>query len=153
MNHRATILRLWLAAGAGWLAAVEFGLRAQQSGHATDFTTTEYYEPPRQQQVKSILSGAEALPQPRGVLIIKQLKLQTFDPDGKVQIIVTAPECIYDTQGGTASSGGPLQLENGDGKYLVTGEGFLWRQTNNFLTISNQVRTRVEGRTKMSGKP
>jgi hypothetical protein len=153
MNHRATMTRFWLAAGAVWLAAVAFGLRAQQSGHATDFTTTEYYEPPHHQQVKSILSGAEAQPQPGGLLIIKRLKLQTFDPDGKPQIIVTAPECIYDTLGATAHSAGPLQLENGDGKFHVEGEGFLWRQTNNFLTISNNVRTRVEIGAKMDTIP
>jgi hypothetical protein len=153
MNHRATMARFCLAAGAVWLAAVASGIRAQQSGHATDFTTTEYYEPPRHQQIKSILSGAEALPQPGGLLIIKRLKLQTFDPDGKPQIIVTAPECIYDTLGATAHSAGPLQLENGDGKFHVEGEGFLWRQTNNFLTISNNVRTRVEIGAKMDTIP
>ena len=95
----------------------------------TDFTTTEYYEPPHQQQVKSILSGAEAQPQPGGLLIIKQLKLRTFYPDGQPDMIVTAPECIYDTMSGTASSAGPLHLQNGDGKFMVEGEGFLWRQT------------------------
>ena len=121
-----------MTAGAIWLAIAAPGLHAQQSGHATDFITTEYYEAPHQQQVKSILSGAEALPQPGGLLIIKQLKLQTFDLDGKTKSIVTAPECIYDTLGGTASSAGPLQLQNGDGSFRVAGEGFLWRQTNYF---------------------
>ncbi|HTY88589.1 MAG TPA: hypothetical protein VMB80_14070 [Candidatus Acidoferrum sp.] len=145
--------RLGLAAGAAWLAALASGLRAQQGGHATDFTTTDYYEPPRQQQIKSIVSGAEALPQSGGVLIIKQLKLQTFEPDGKTQIIVTAPECIYDTVGATARSAGRLQLQNGDGTFWVEGEGFLWRQTNNFLTISNQVRTRIVGAANLNRTP
>ena len=106
-------------AGAALSFAVAAGVRAQQTGHATDFTTTEYFEPPHQQQVKSILSGAEAQPQPGGLLIIKQLQLRTFDLDGKPEMIVTAPECIYDTMGGTASSGGPLQLQTGDGKFRV----------------------------------
>lgn len=153
MNARTIITPVLLAAGAVWLAAVGSAVRAQQSGRATDFTTTEYYEAPHQRQVKSILSGVEALPQPGGLLIIKQLKLQTFDPDGKPQIIVTAPECIYDTLGATARSAGRLQLENGDGKYLVTGEGFLWRQTNSWLTISNNVRTRIDGGAKIIIKP
>jgi len=52
-------------------------IRAQQNGvqHASDFTSVEYYEPTNQQpqQIKSIMSGAEALPQPGGLLIIKQL--------------------------------------------------------------------------------
>jgi len=138
---------------AGWLLAAGVALclaaaaRAQQRGHASDFTHTEYY--PDQKHVKTILSGIEALPQPGGLLVIKQLKLEQFELDGRRQCVVMAPECIYDTQGGTASSAGPLQLQNGDGKFRVSGEGFLWRQTNQFLTISNQVRTRVEDGAKM----
>jgi hypothetical protein len=144
---------VWLAAGAALSLAVVLGVRAQHSGRATDFTTTEYYEPPHQQQIKSVLSGAEALPQSGGLLIIKQLKLRTFDLDGKLEMIVTAPECIYDTMGGTARSAGPLQLQNGDGKFHVEGEGFLWRQTNFFLTISNKVHTVIENGAKMNIKP
>jgi hypothetical protein len=153
MNAAANITRAVLIAGAAWLSVIVPGVRAQQTGHATDFTTTEYYEPPYQQRVKSILSGAEAQPQPGGLLIIKQLQLRTFDRGGNLNIIVTAPECIYDTMGGTASSGGPLQLQNGDGKFRVEGEGFLWRQTNYSLTISNNVRTRIENGAKTNLKP
>ena len=153
MNAAVNITRASLIAGAVFSSAVALGLRAQPTGHATDFTTTEYFPAPNQQQVKSVLSGAEAQPQPGGLLIIKELKLRTFDLDGKLNIIVTAPECIYDTMGGTASSGGPLQLQNGDGTFRVEGEGFLWRQTNSLLTISNQVRTRIENGLKTNIKP
>jgi hypothetical protein len=144
--------RICLAAGVMGLAVAAFGLRAQQGGRARNFTTSEYYEAPHQQQVKTILSGAEAFPQSGGRLIIKQLKLQTFALDGKPEIVVTAPECIYDTLGGTARSAGSLQLQTGDGKFRVEGEGFLWRQTNSLLTISNQVRTVVENGTRMNFK-
>ena len=153
MSATANIIREWLLIGAAGWFAVTAGVRAQQSGHATDFTTTEYFPAPNQQQIKSILSGAEAQPQPGGLLIIRQLQLKTFDLNGRLNIIVTAPECIYDTLGGTASSGGPLQLQNGDGTFHVAGEGFLWRQSNQFLTISNQVRTRIENGMKTNIKP
>jgi len=36
-------------------------------GHATDFVSSTYFEPPNEQQVKLKLSGAEALPLPGGV--------------------------------------------------------------------------------------
>jgi hypothetical protein len=153
MNAAANINRASLIAAAAILSVAALGVRAQQSGHATDFTTTEYWEAPHQQQIKFILSGAEAQPQPGGLLIIKQLKLRSFDVDGKVTIIVTAPECTYDTIGGTASSAGPLQLQNGDGTFRVSGEGFLWRQTNSLLTISNQVRTRIEAGARTNLNP
>jgi len=120
--------------------------RAQQntSGHASDFTSVEYYEAPHQQQIKSRLSGAEALPEPGGLLVVKQLKLETFDLNGKPEIVVDAPECVYDTLNGVANSPGHLQLRIGDGKIRTEGDGFLWRQTNSFLTISNRVRTVIE---------
>jgi hypothetical protein len=156
MNAKANITRAWLAAGAGLLFAIAPGVRAQQNGvqHANNFTTTEYYEPPHQQQIKSILSGAEALPQPGGLLIIKQLKLEMFYPDGKLEWVVTAPECVYDTFKGVANSSGHLEVQTGDGKFHVEGnEGFLWRQSDNFLTISNNVHTVLENGALMNTKP
>ena len=132
MNAKANITRALLAAGAGLLFAVAPGVRAQQNGlqHANNFTSTEYYGPTNQQQIKSILSGAEALPQPGGLLIIKQLKLEMFNPDGKLEWVVNAPECVYDTFKGVANSPGHLQVRTGDGKFRVEGEGFLWRQSD-----------------------
>jgi hypothetical protein len=156
MNAKANITGAWLAAGAGLLFAVAPDVRAQQNGvqHANNFTTTEYYEPPHQQQIKSILSGAEALPQPGGLLIIKQLKLEMFYPDGKLEWVVTAPECVYDTFKGVANSSGHLEVQTGDGKFHVEGnEGFLWRQSDNFLTISNNVHTVLENGALMNTKP
>jgi hypothetical protein len=155
MNAKVNITRAALAAGAGWLFAVALGVCAQQSGlqHASSFTSTEYYGPTNQQQIKSILSGAEALPQPGGLLIIKQLKLEMFNPDGKLEWVVNAPECIYDTFKGVANSPGHLQVRTGDGKFRVEGEGFLWRQSDSFLTISNNVRTVVENGAKMNTRP
>jgi len=153
-RHPSLATRL-LAAGAGLLFAVALGVCAQQNGvqHANNFTTTEYYEPPHQQQIKSILSGAEALPQPGGLLIIKQLKLETFNLDGKLELTVIAPECIYDTLNGVANSAGHLQVRTGDGKILTAGDGFLWRQSDQKLTISNNVCTVFENGAKMNTKP
>jgi hypothetical protein len=120
--------------------------RAQENanGLANNFTTIEYYDAPHQQQMKSRLSGAEAQPQPGGLLLIKQLKLETFDVEGKREIIVTAPECIYDTLKATASSPGHLVVQTGNGNFRVEGDGFLWRQSDEFLTISNHVSTVIQ---------
>jgi hypothetical protein len=64
--------------------------------------------------------------------------------DGKLEMVVEAPSCTYDILNATASSPGPLQVRTGDGKFRVEGEGFLWRQTNSFLTISNNVRSLID---------
>jgi len=121
-------------------------VRAQQNtaGHANNFSSVEYFEPPHQQQMKSRLSGAEAQPQAGGLLVITELKLEIFDTNGTPEVIIKAPHCVYDTQKGLANSPGHLWLETGDGDSHVEGDGFLWRQTNSFLTISNNVRTLVE---------
>jgi hypothetical protein len=148
-------LATWLlAAGAGLWFAVAPGVCAQQNSvqRANNFTSVEYYGPTNHQQIKSILSGSEALPQPGGLLIIKQLKLEMFNPDGKLEWVVNAPECVYDMLKGVANSPGHLEVRSGDGKFRVEGEGFLWRQTNSFLTISNNVRTVVENGAIMNTK-
>jgi hypothetical protein len=137
--------RILIAGAVLFLAAVS-NERAQQNGvrHASDFTSVEYFEPPHQQQMKSRLSGVEAQPLAGGLLLIKQFKLETFTVDGKPELIVEAPSCTYDTSHATASSPGPLQVRTGDGKFRVAGDGFLWRQTNSFLTISNNVHSVIE---------
>jgi hypothetical protein len=156
MNAKANITRALLAAGAGLLFAIAPGIRAQQNGvqHASDFTSVEYYEPTNQQpqQIKSIMSGAEALPQPGGLLIIKQLKLEMYNPDGRLEWVVNAPECIYDTFKGVANSPGHLQVRTGDGKFRTEGDGFLWRQSEQKLNISNNVCTVIENGALMNTK-
>ena len=141
LNSAILVLPMLVALGFAVVVA-----RAQQntSGHASGFTSVEYYEPPHQQQVKSRLSGAEASPQSGGLLIVKQLEVETFDLNGKPEIVVDAPECVYDTLKSVATSPGQLQVQYGDGKFRVEGEGFLWRQSDSFLTISNRVRTVIE---------
>jgi hypothetical protein len=134
-----------LAAGTILFFAIPNG-RTQPNGvqHASDFTSVEYFEPPHQQQMKSRLSGAEAQPQAGGLLVIRQLKLETFNVNGRPEMIVKAPECVYDTFNRTANSAGHLQLRSGDGKIQTEGDGFLWRQNDSFLTISNHFHAVIE---------
>jgi hypothetical protein len=122
-------------------------VRAQQNaaGHASDFSSVEYFDAPHQQQMKTRMSGAEASPQAGGLLVIKQLKLEKFGVDGKLEAVVEAPECAYDMQNGVAGSPGHLQMRTGDGNLRIEGDGFLWRQTNQWLTISNRVQTVIQG--------
>jgi len=126
------------------VGAAEIHAQSNVVSHANDFTSVEYYPAPNQRQMKSRLSGAEAQPLPGGLLAIKQLKLEMFRPDGQPEIVVIAPECVYNQLDGTASSPGWLGVQTGDGEVRVEGEGFLWRQNDSFLTISNQVRTVIK---------
>jgi hypothetical protein len=119
---------------------------AQQNvaGHANNFSSVEYFGPPHERQMKLRISGVEARPQAGGLLVITYLKLETFDTNGVVEMIIKAPHCVYNTQSGEANSPGHLWLETGDGNSHVEGDGFLWRQSSSLLTISNNVRTVIE---------
>jgi hypothetical protein len=145
MKHPAA--KKILLAAAILFAAVS-SERAQQNatGRANNFSSVEYFDPPNQKQVKMRLSGADAQPEPsnNGAIIIEKMKLETFNPDGSPVIIVEAPNCVYDTMKGVASSPGHLQLRSGDGKLRMEGEGFLWQQNDGLLTISNDVHTVIE---------
>lgn len=134
-------------AATGWflLAAVADN-HAQQPilGHATDFTSDEYFEPPNQQHVKMRLTGTSASPLPGGMLDITNLTIVTFDLSGKTQMVVRAPECVYAPYDYYANSAGHVEMETSDGKITITGDGFLWRQSDNSLTISNNVHTVIK---------
>jgi len=139
--HVSRVTRLLLVSAILIFAVTNIRAQSDLVGHTSNFTSVEYYPAPNQQQIKSRLSGAEAQPLSGGLLAIKQLKLETFGPDGKSEIVVSAPECLYDQLGGTASSAGRLQVQYRDGKIRIEGEGFLWRQSDSFLTISNRIST------------
>lgn len=121
------------------------GAPAQEvpQGHASDFTSVEYFDPPNEQQIKTRLSGTDAVPVPDNneAVRIKNLKLETFNTNGTPNMIVEAPECVYDTVNSVATSPGPLQVRSADGRFRVSGVGFYWRQDDSYLAISNQVHT------------
>ena len=112
--------------------------------HGSGFSTVEYFPQPNQTLVKTRMSGTEAQPLAGGLLAVKQLKLETFSTNGAPQVVAEAPECVYDMVNRTANSAGHLQLRNGDGKLRVEGDGFLWRQDDSSLTISNHVDSVVK---------
>lgn len=113
-------------------------------GNATDFNSVQYYGAPHQQDIKILFSGTEADPIAGGLLLVKGVKLERFDLNGKLQLVAEAPECIYDPVNVVANSPGAVHVRTGDGQMKIDGEGFLWRQKESIFTISNQVDTVFE---------
>lgn len=124
--------------------AAAFG-QPQQTLIVTNFSAPEFYPPPHQTQLKSLLQGSSGRTQPGGKVLVDKAKLQTFKENGDHELVVLAPECVYDSAQRNASSAGPIRGESADGRFLIEGEGFLWRQTNSSLFISNKVHTFVQG--------
>lgn len=116
-------------------------------GYATNFSSVAYFEPPNEQQVKIRLSGAEASPLPGTLFDLKKMKVEKFGADGKLEAVVLAPRCIYAPLDGVATSAGHLELQSGDGKFRVEGDGFLWVQNDSSLVISNHVRSVIKAGT------
>jgi len=138
----------WLLALAGALAICTLALWAQPVpfGRIKNFSVPEYYAPPNHNQVKSLISGTEAEPQPEGRFLIKELKAEMFRENGERGIVINAPECLYDSAKREASSAGRLQMQSGDGRLFIEGEGFLWRQDDSTLIISNRVHSVIQPR-------
>src|ERR1039458_9384946 len=105
------------------------------------FKVPEYYPPPDDTQMKSMLEGAQADGQPDGRYLITEAKWRTFGLTGEGELNAKAPQCFYDQRKRTVSSAGPLHMETVDGKFSIDGEGFLYRQTNSTLLVSNRVHT------------
>ena len=149
----ATLVTGLLLAGAVLLAgckksgdsAAHSPARPDATNHSQGFISSGYYPAPNSTQVKMRLTGVDAQPLPGNLLVvIKQPKLESFYTNGGLRAVMEAPECIYDTQSNTVNSAGHLQLRNGDGKLRIEGDGFLWRQDDSSLTISNHVYSVVK---------
>ena len=135
--------------GTGAVRAQDDPAKESPVKNASDFSSAEYYDPPNQMQIKSRLAGAEAIPQPDGRVLVRQLKLATFDTNGHPQYVVEAPECLYDQFKNTANSAGPLVVRQADGRFRLDGVGFWWQGNQQFLTISNQERTEIQTGTNL----
>jgi lipopolysaccharide export system protein LptA len=123
------------------LAMLPWPGRAQPVVGGKGFKVPEYYDAPHETQMKSMLECAQAERQPDGRWLVTEAKWRTFRVTGEGELAAKAPQCFYDPDRKTVSSSGPLHVETADGKFSIDGEGFLWRQTNSTLVVSNRVHT------------
>lgn len=107
-----------------------------------DFRIYDYYR--GSQHLKTLLHGGEAeyLSHP---IPIRRMTIETYTESGLTNLIARADQCLCDRTNRTASSDGPLSFRLADGRFSLSGVGFLWTQTNSTLLISNQVRSLLRG--------
>ena len=112
-------------------------------GPSRNFSLIEYFDPPFDGRMMTRMTSAESRPVPgsAGLLDIRQFKLESFSTNGRPEMVISAPQCNFSTLENTANSAGPIRVESGDGQFTLTGVGFLWRQNERMLNISNQVVT------------
>lgn len=96
-----------------------------------------------------LIQGAQANMQSDGRLLVKNLRILTFEYHGSAKttnLVATAPSCILDRRKRTVSSDGPLQVSTMDKAFSIRGESgfrFVWSQSESHLSISNQVKTEL----------
>jgi lipopolysaccharide export system protein LptA len=88
---------------------------------------------------KSLFRGETAQSISNQELQVTGARLEIFTDDGKTNLIVVAPQCIYNTRIQSVASSGQLRVSTGEGQFSIEGEGFEWQQAGGHLVISNQV--------------
>jgi lipopolysaccharide export system protein LptA len=139
----------WLAGALLLLIGVGSGLgQANLPGVVTGYNATRYYPAPNFRQMEMKLTGAEAMQLPGAAKQFRIIKpvFVSFEPTGATQVTIETPECIFDETDSKArrvSSTETLAMRTGDGRFSIVGKGFLWRQEEKILIISNDVRAVV----------
>jgi len=116
----------------------------------------EYYEAAGASQtnrLKSLVTGAEAVPATGNVWLLKQMKIESYEPAGRTNFTGRAPECRADLDTRVASSTGRLELAMAQGRLSLEGVGFWCCITNNHLIVSNRVRTLIHHTLLQSATP
>lgn len=143
------------AAAATAVALSLAGIRGQTLGTIKNYRVAEPYESPHESQTKSLLEGAKARSLSNSVWLLTDVTVTTFRLTGEPDLIVNAPQCVFNQVSHAASSAGPLHAQMADGSFSIEGEGFFWQQTNSSLIISNRVHTTVHPKALApeTGKP
>jgi hypothetical protein len=96
-----------------------------------------------QNRRRSVLYGEEALYISYRIYLINGLKIETYNDKEQVSWTVEAPKCYFNYNTRSAYSDGSLTASSVDSQFFISGVGFEWKQTDSFLTISNNVKTKV----------
>jgi hypothetical protein len=120
-------------------------------GEASDFSAVQYF--PNSQQIQTRTSGSSGSQISDTVYLIKNFKLESFAKDGQLSWVATAPECQLNQANNQANSSSHLVVISGNGKSRLEGDGFLWRQDNSLLSISNHLVQVIESSFAKAGSP
>jgi hypothetical protein len=138
----ATAVLLFLSSAAPSIFA-----QAGRIVRAKDFKHAEFYEKTgadrgQTNQLRGLILGVEADFLSSDLVAFKQMRLESYDPQGRTNLVAQAPHCWFDQRKRIASSPGRLEVRGAEDRLFIEGnEGFLFRMTNSSLVLSNRVRT------------
>ena len=102
--------------------------------------------------LKTVVTGAEWRFVTNGVVALTQPKITNYHADGKVEWIVTSPECTVDVQSKEARGPTNIYFKTADERLFQTAMGFLWQHSTSLLILSNNVFTWID-RQPMTNAP
>ncbi|MBI4328039.1 MAG: hypothetical protein HY674_22640, partial [Chloroflexi bacterium] len=88
---------------------------------------------------KSILRGQDARQVAKGVFEVTKPRLEMYRSDEQLDMVIEAPQCLFESQSKIASSTQKISVRTADEKFSIEGEGFQWNPGDSHLLISNQV--------------
>lgn len=98
---------------------------------------------------KSVLRGKDVKPAGKGLVEITGMQAETYRGQEK-DLVVEAPQCLFDSKSNTATSPGDLSIRTADERFSIQGRGFHWQlgdsRSNSKLAISNAVHSLVRKR-------
>ncbi|SVD91970.1 uncharacterized protein METZ01_LOCUS444824, partial [marine metagenome] len=100
-------------------------------------------------RLRSLLTGDSMEPQGPGRMLVRGVRLETYaynDGQRIVDLIIEAPECLFDARTRIASSSGPMTATRAGGDLSLKGVGFEWQQQTLRLVVHNDVRTILKQR-------
>lgn len=110
----------------------------------SNFSLSEYFPGTNYTKLQHKLSAAQARSLPGNRQLLTDVKLQAFKLTGELELVIEVPECVFDQTNKTVGSPGALQVQSGDGRFRIAGDGFLYRQGESRVVISNRVHAIVE---------
>jgi len=130
------------------LCAAAAPAQLRVTGTFKNFRFPDYYpDPPPGQTnrpLRTLLQGEEARQVARDKISITGLRIEYYRPDGAIEAVVRASDCLFEVTNRVAHGAGPLSAGSLSNLFSIEGEGFLWRQQDFWLIISNRVVTRFD---------
>src|ERR1043165_7743136 len=78
---------------------------------ATNPKYPEYFDAPYQSQLRSLVQGSKAEKLGESQVQIWDAKVQQFQTNGQTELLIEAPQCVYDRVARTVTSAGPLHAQ------------------------------------------
>jgi hypothetical protein len=131
------------------IAAIYCGMRVDAQtpkiGVGKDFKFPDYYAPSNGvRRLKTLVTGSEAQLVTNNVVRLKNPRMESFTPEGKLEWTATSPECTVFVASREVRGDTNLFFRTGDERWFLSGVGFFWQQNSNVLTLFDQTFTWID---------